>query len=158
MTQAQEVVQSAPQLERTLKLLGGQKTLRRKVRDSFEAHDLLSKGLPNQALFYLVEGLVLLNRPTILEKAVGVSVRTLQRKKDKPDQSLDQEQSGRTWRFAELLAAATQVFGSQEEAEKWFEQPAMGLNKERPIDLLSTPAGYEMVEAYLRQLEYGVYV
>lgn len=158
MTQTHEIVQSSPQLERTVKLLGGQKTLRRKVRDAFEAHDLLSKGLPNQALFYLVARLVLLNRPVVLEKAVGVSLRTLQRKKDKPDQSLDQEQSGRTWRFAELLAAASEIFGSQEEAEKWFDQPAIGLNGERPIDLLSTPAGHEMVETYLRQLEYGVYV
>ena len=157
MSQAREAV-LASQLERTVRLLGGQKTLRRKVRDSFEAHDLLSKGLPNQALFHLVDVLFVLNRPGSLEKAIGVSVRTLQRKKEKPDQALDQEQSGRAWRFAELLAAASEVFGSQEEAEKWFEQPAMGLNKQRPIDLLSTPAGYEMVETFLRRLEYGVYV
>jgi len=34
----------------------------------------------------------------------------------------------------------------------------MGLNGERPIDLLATRAGAEIVENFLNQLEYGVYV
>jgi putative toxin-antitoxin system antitoxin component (TIGR02293 family) len=146
------------QLERTVGLLGGPKLLRRKVRTPIEAHELLSVGLPNKALLHLVDSLVLLSAAHSLEKAIGMSIRTVQRKKEKPDQALDQEQSGRAWRFAELLANASEVFGSQEAAEKWFDQPAIGLDRNRPIDLLSTPAGQEMVENYLEQLEYGVYV
>jgi putative toxin-antitoxin system antitoxin component (TIGR02293 family) len=59
--------------------------------------------------------------------------------------------------LAEILARATQVFGSQEEAEQWLERPAMGLDNNRPLDLLDTPAGVEMVEDFLTRLEYGVY-
>jgi len=33
----------------------------------------------------------------------------------------------------------------------------MGLNQRRPIDLLATPAGVEMVETFLERLDYGVY-
>ena len=43
--------------------------------------------------------------------------------------------------FAEILAKATRVLGSQDEAEQWLERPAIGLNQERPVDLLTTPAG-----------------
>jgi putative toxin-antitoxin system antitoxin component (TIGR02293 family) len=47
--------------------------------------------------------------------------------------------------------------GSQEAAEQWLERPAIGLDQRRPIDLLSTPAGVELVETFLERLEYGVY-
>jgi len=49
------------------------------------------------------------------------------------------------------------VLGSQDEAEQWLERPAIGLNQRRPIDLLATAAGTEIVEDFLRRLECGVY-
>jgi putative toxin-antitoxin system antitoxin component (TIGR02293 family) len=70
---------------------------------------------------------------------------------------LSQEQSSRAWKFADILARATSVLGSQDEAEQWLERPAIGLNQRRPIDLLATSAGTEIVEDFLRRLEYGVY-
>ncbi len=92
------------------------------------------------------------------EKAIGMSLRTFQRRKDSPKKPLNQDQSGRTWKFAEILTKATTIFGSQDEAEQWLESPAMGLDQRRPIDLLATPAGVEIVEDLLVRLEYGVYV
>jgi putative toxin-antitoxin system antitoxin component (TIGR02293 family) len=49
------------------------------------------------------------------------------------------------------------VFGSQEEAEQWLERPAIGLDRQRPIDLLATPAGIDLVEDHLNRIRYGVY-
>jgi putative toxin-antitoxin system antitoxin component (TIGR02293 family) len=86
-----------------------------------------------------------------------MSLRTFQRRKHAPTKPLGQEQSGRTWKFAEILAKASDIFGSQEEAERWLDSPAIGLNQHRPIDLLATPAGLEIVEDYLTRIEYGVY-
>jgi putative toxin-antitoxin system antitoxin component (TIGR02293 family) len=54
------------------------------------------------------------------------------------------------------LAKASAVFGSQGEAERWLVRPAIGLNQHRPIDLLATPAGMEVVDEILQRLEYGV--
>ena len=70
---------------------------------------------------------------------------------------MSQEQSGRTSKFAEILAKATSVFGSREEAEQWLERPAIGLDQRRPIDLLATPAGVSIVEEFLERLAYCVY-
>ena len=64
-----------------------------------------------------------------------MSVRTYQRRKDTPSKPLSQEQSGRTWKFAEILAKATDVLGSQADAEQWLGRPAIGLDQRRPIDL-----------------------
>ena len=60
-------------------------------------------------------------------------------------------------KLAEVLAKATSILGSKEEAEHWLERPAIGLNQHRPIDLLATPAGVELVEDFLVRLEHGVY-
>lgn len=142
---------------RTAELLGGRRTLRRTLHSRLEAHDLLAAGLPARALDHLVREVAILHLHGSLEKAVGISPRTYQRRKADLDKLLSPEQSGRAWKFAELLARATSVFGSQADAEQWFERPAVGLNQRRPIDLLSTPAGLETVEDHLTRFEFGVY-
>lgn len=148
----------AMQLQRVVDLLGGARIMPRPLTTSLDAHEMLLKGLPGRALSHLIDNLVVIGKTASLEKAVGMSLRTFQRRRDKPQKRLSQEQSGRTWKFAEILAKATEVLGSQEAAEQWLERPAVGLDQRRPIDLLQTPAGVELVEDFLTRLGYGVYV
>jgi putative toxin-antitoxin system antitoxin component (TIGR02293 family) len=143
-------------LQKVADLLGGPRILSRRITSTLDAHELLLDGLPGSALTHFVSHLLFIQTDS-LEKAFGMSLRTFQRRKDAPNKPLSQEQSGRTWKFAEILAKATDVFGSQEEAELWLERPAIGLDQRRPIDLLATPAGIELVEQYLTRLAYGVY-
>jgi len=147
----------ATELQQVVSLLGGSRALRQTPHSMIDAHQMLLGGLPEGALRHLLDTLVILAKTESLEKAVGMSLRTFQRLKDMPERHLSVEQSGRTWKFAGILAKATAVFGSQQEAELWLERPAVGLNQERPIDLLQTPAGIELVDDFLRRLEYGVY-
>ena len=153
----EEAARAPGTVERVADLLGGGRVLHRRMRSPLDAHDVLAGGLPGAALTHLVERLTLLRKPDSLEKALGMSLRTFQRRRDDGTRPLSHEQSARTWKFAEILAKATQVFGSQPEAERWMEQPAIALEQRRPIDLLTTPAGVEIVEDLLRRLEYGVY-
>lgn len=148
---------TAGELQKVAALLGGSRVLSRSLTSPLDAHELLLRGLPASALDHLVGQLIVIGKTESLEKAVGMSLRTWQRRKDAPSKPLSQEQSGRTWKFAEILSKATDVFGSQAEAEQWLERPATGLDQHRPIDLLGTPAGVELVEAHLERLEYGVY-
>jgi putative toxin-antitoxin system antitoxin component (TIGR02293 family) len=142
---------------RTAEVLGGPKTLERPVRSRLEAHDLIERGFRPKVIDHLVKQVWLLHSHRHLEKAVGISLRTYQRHKEKPEKRFSPEQSGRAWKFAEILSRATGVFGSQEEAEEWLGRPAMALDQRSPIDLLSTPAGVESLEEHLTRLEYGVY-
>ncbi|MBN8909245.1 MAG: antitoxin [Rhodospirillales bacterium 69-11] len=148
-----------PELARTVSLLGGRRVLRQAVRSRLDAHDLLQAGMPGTALTHLVEhvGVLRTSPQDSLEKAVGISLRTYQRRKEGPDRRLSPEQSGRAWKFAEILARATEVFGTQAEAEAWLDRSALALDGRKPIDLLSTPAGVRSVEELLTRLEYGVY-
>lgn len=154
-----EPLQFENDVARTVDLLGGEETVRAPIRNTLDAHDVLVKGLPAASLLHLVENVDLLEREDVLMKAIGVSLRTLQRRKaeDKPG-LLSIEQGNRTWRFAEILGHAIEVLGSGEEAELWMNRPTIGLSYRKPVDLLATSAGAEAVEEYLTRLEYGVYM
>ncbi|OYQ36587.1 antitoxin [Sandarakinorhabdus cyanobacteriorum] len=148
----------ASDLDRAVKLLGGKRHFRSQVRSRLDVHRAIEIGLDSGALTYLIGSIVFMREADVMEKAMGISLRTFQRrKKDTGPKVLSQEQSGRAWKFAEILAKATRVLGSQEEAERWLSQPAMALDQRRPVDLLTTPAGVELVEEHLERLEYGVY-
>lgn len=145
-------------ISRTYALLGGTETIQKPVRNSLEAHDLLMVGLPTSALLYLTDKVSFLANAGILDKTIGISVRTLQRRKKEPKANiLSVEQSNRTWKFAEVLGRAIEVFGSKEDAERWMNTPAIGLDQRKPIDLLATAVGLEAIEDYLTRIEYGVY-
>ena len=146
------------QVEEVVDVLGGSKVFKTRPAGPLDAHDLLLQGLPGAALTHLIDSFALLKDPATLEKAVGISRRTVQRRKSAPVKLLSREQSGRAWKFAEILAKATAVLGSRKEAERWLEREAIGLDRRRPIDLLATTAGVEIVESHLERLEYGVYV
>lgn len=143
---------------RTANLLGGLETFKRRLTTTLDAHEAILSGFPGRALVRLSENVSIIRRPETFEKALGVSLRTFQRhKKDVVAKKLSQEQSGRAWKFSEILEKATEIFGSQAEAEAFLERPAIGLNQMRPIDLLATPAGVALVETHLERIKYGVY-
>lgn len=143
-------------LSEVVGLLGGQRMLRTRISSKLDVHEAIVKGLPGGALVHMVSHVRTL-KPADVTRAVGVSLRTVQRRTKSPRSRLNQEQSGRTWKFAEILAKASAVFGDQTKAEKWLAKPAMALDERRPVDLLSSPAGIEMVEQLLGRMEYGVY-
>ena len=144
-------------LARVSDLLGGRRVFKHAPLNGLDAHQLLLLGLPGEALSQLESNLKVLDAAA-LEKAIGMSLRTLQRRRADPGLPLSVEQSSRVWKFAEILAKATEVMGGQQHAEEWLNEPAMGLDGYKPIDLLTTTAGSELVETYLGQIEYGVYV
>ncbi len=136
------------------KLLGGTQVLKRRIRSKLDVHDIVVTGIDGQAVFCVLKGFTALRQQDVAP-ALGMSARTVHRLK--PNKPLTREQSGRTWKFAEVLDQATGVFGTREQAEQWLKTPAIALNRKTPIELMSTVAGTELVEQLLGRLEYGVY-
>lgn len=150
-------IEHEPVVGRAVRLLGGAATFRVSPKTRLEAHWVILSGLPEKALVRLSENVGIIRKPEDFKKALGMSLRTFQRRKKEASAKLSQEQSGRAWKFAEILGTATEIFGSQEEAEQFLGNPAIGLDQNRPIDLLATPAGVELVEAHLERIRFGVY-
>ena len=115
-----------------------------------QAHDLVTEGLPVDTARELMASFLFIDRDTVL-KAMGISERTLQRAKT-ADRLLDTNASDRTLRLAAVAEQAMQVLGSQEVAERWLSSPAIGLDQRRPIDLLQSSAGTELVKTLLTRL------
>ena len=152
-----EQAASQTSFDRAVCLLGGAKRLGRAVTTPLDLHVVILNGMPSGVVMVLLEELEHLTLTKSMETAVGFSLRTLQRRKGLPDKPLTREQGGKVWQFAEVLALATDVMGSQEAAERWLESQVIALDRNRPIDLLATPAGTEMVKDLLGRLQYGVY-
>ena len=91
-----------------------------------------------------------------LLRAVGISERTLQRGRAQ-NKLLDANASDRTLRLASMAALAKEVLGSQDAAEQWLSKPAIALDQRRPIELLQSSEGAEMVKTLLLRMDYGVY-
>jgi putative toxin-antitoxin system antitoxin component (TIGR02293 family) len=118
-------------------------------------HDMVTRGLPVLLARTMMDSYELVQKDAVLQ-AIGVSERTLQRGKD-ADRRLDSNASDRLLRLAAITEHAIDVLGSQEEAERWLLKPALALDQRRPIDLLQSSEGTELVKALLTRMDYGVY-
>lgn len=63
----------------------------------------------------------------------------------------------KTSQILEIIELATLVFGSREDAIRWLERPARGLNRQKPIEVSLTEEGLQTVSDYLDKIKYGVY-
>lgn len=140
----------------TVDLLGGARLLKHMPASRAEVHATIVHGIPYSALFFLTDHITVLSESDVAH-VVGISTRTLRRQKDAPKKAMPTDLASRTWLFAETLAKATEVFGGKAEAERWMSSEAMGLDGARPIDLLRTVQGAELVNEFLGRLEHGVY-
>ena len=77
--------------------------LRKPPRNPLETHEMLLQGLPTKALVHLVSNFLFLRWDDAFTKAVGMSQRTYQRHTLTARKPLNPEQSGRTWKLAEIF-------------------------------------------------------
>ena len=56
-----------------------------------------------------------------------------------------------------IFADAVEVLVNEHAARVWLAKPAIGLDGQRPIDLLATAEGVQVVRDFLCRLRFGVY-
>ncbi len=135
-------------------VLGGSRTLKRRVSTDADLHALTREGIPVGTLPVLA-GELAVERGR-LARMVGVSDRTLSRRLA-GEQRLSAEESDRTVRVARLVAYATDVLGTVQKAAAWMKSPNRALEGQQPLELLDTDAGIRSVETVLGRLDYGIY-
>jgi putative toxin-antitoxin system antitoxin component (TIGR02293 family) len=120
-----------------------------------QTHDLVTKGIGVANLRRFMNAFRLLDNDQIC-KVIGTSERTLQRAAEQA-KPLDPNVSDRALRLASVTSQAIDVLGSQEAAERWLSSPALGLDGRKPIDLLQSSEGTDLVKTLLTRMDYGVY-
>lgn len=146
-----------PVLRRTVELLGGPRVIKGRPVSRSDIHASLIRGIPNAALNHLLDSLAVVGEEAVAS-VVGVSTRTLRRSRDDPKRLMSPDLASRAWLLAETLAKAAEVMGGKDAAERWLSEQVMGLGGARPIDLLRTVQGAELVGEFLGRLDTGVYV
>jgi putative toxin-antitoxin system antitoxin component (TIGR02293 family) len=85
---------------------------------------------------------------------IGFSVRTLHRKRDRRVR-LGVAEGDRAVRLARTLAEADRYIGARNRALHWLRTPNWSLGGRRPLDLLATEPGAEIVRQALVTIAYG---
>lgn len=116
-------------------------------------HDAVKHGVSTQVLVALMNSYERISKPEVYA-VVGISDKTATRRKD---QALPRQVSDATLALIEITSTAERVLGSHRDAEEWLLAPAMALDGRKPIELIATRAGAELVKAHLIRLDYGVY-
>lgn len=89
-----------------------------------------------------------------LARVIGTSTRTLVRRKQLG--RLESVESDRLYRLVRLFERAVEILNGEDEARRWFRQPAWALGGATPISYVRTEPGAREVEALLERIEYGV--
>ena len=127
-----------------------------KTLGGLKAHDLVTRGVPVDDALQVIDAFTVLGVDQ-LYGVLGINPRTMQRRAAGSSKTLDSNASDRALRLVSITDQAIEVFGSQEAAERWLSSPAMGLDQRKPIDLLQSSGGTDMVKTLLTRMDYGVY-
>jgi putative toxin-antitoxin system antitoxin component (TIGR02293 family) len=135
-------------------LLGGRKALGVTKTTRLSLADAIRRGFPPDSLERLAETLGLNLQE--MANAVGLSTKTLSRRRKHPGRPLGAVESDRLYRLAVVFARAQEVFEDDEVAREWLHTPQVGLAGRIPLDVLNTGAGAREVEDLLGRIDYGV--
>ncbi len=135
----------------TSQKLGGKKLLGIDVRSEADLLAVVERRLPLGALAALAEeGL----SPEEADRLI-IPRRTLSHRKARK-QPLNQVELERAVRVASIIALAEDTFADRDKAHAWLRRPTTVFGGKRPIDLLATEIGAQLVEQLLYRIAHGI--
>ena len=132
-------------------VLGGEALLRRKIRTFDDLESLVARGLPKKAAFNVVAALRASGDARGRLLAYIAAPATLKRRRER----LKGDESERTERLARVIATARHVWGEEESARKFLNEPHKMLRGRTPIEVAMSELGARRVEALLWDIYYG---
>jgi putative toxin-antitoxin system antitoxin component (TIGR02293 family) len=139
--------------ERLVEVLGGRKTLKRRIGTLAELRETVRSGLPYSALESVREKLGL--RVTEAAAAIHLPQRTVARRRR--ERRLQADESDRLVRLARVGVQAAAVLGGEAKAAAWLRRPNRALEGRAPLELLDSDLGARQVEDLLGRIEHGIF-
>lgn len=122
--------------------------------NKFKVNQIIMSGL-SYPIFEKMQNNISFNKDEWAE-FLDLSVRTLDRYK-KEQKRFKASQSEKIISLIEVLERGKHVFGDLEVFKKWLHQEVPALANTKPINLLYTSYGKELVMAELTRIEHGVF-
>jgi len=129
------------------RVLGGERTLGKRVRSLDDMRRLVEQGLPVQALAQMARRVA---EPALRYRVVPKA--TLHRRR----RLLNLEESERLERLARVTAIAEDVFEDEPAAHEFLRSAQPQLGGTRPLDMARSELGARQVEELLMKLEYAL--
>lgn len=95
------------------------------------------------------------SKKTMAEDILSVSVKTIERKQ--PQEKLDKRTSSHAIEIARIIQHAYKVFENEEKVKRWLNLENRALGNRKPLVLLETFSGINLVNDVLGRIEEGVY-
>lgn len=140
-------------INETINILGGEKALNQKVKSRMDLIALSQKGVPKTSLTNLAKYLSL--SISQISKLLPISERTIQRYT--PNKLFDHLVSEQIIAITEVVVKGVAVFEDKDRFLAWMNHPTVALGNKKPIDLLNSRFGLDMVLDELVRIEHGVY-
>jgi putative toxin-antitoxin system antitoxin component (TIGR02293 family) len=140
-------------LTAVMELLGGRRVIGEPPATLLSLVERVRRGLPPSSFGHLAQRLELSEEE--LAEAVGISRRTLTRRKREP--RFDPQESEAVVRVARIAVQASEALGDLAAAHRWLRKGNRALGGRTPLSLLDTGAGAELVSAVLERIEHGTF-
>lgn len=95
-----------------------------------------------------------IDRNYLAEEIFDISLKTLMRYR-KEGKTLKPREGEVALKMACILEKGIQIFGTMGAFKSWMEKPAFGLGGSKPLHLMNTVTGMDLVEDELLRIEYG---
>lgn len=135
-----------------LELLGGRKTFRGKFETTLDLVDLGEKGLTKASLLELAEFLEL--SVAQMARLLPITERTIQRYSRST--RLSRAVSDHLLEIARLAVRGIDVFGDKKRLLDWLQRTNVALGGRKPMDLLASTLGIDLVNDELGRIEHGL--
>ena len=134
-------------------LLGGRSVLGHSLETGMDRFELSRSGVPKRALLSLVANLNFTVRA--MSNLLNITERTIQRKRD--DDLLDGSTSEQVIQIAEVYSRGTEVFASGQNFQEWMTTESLALGGKRPMELLPSRYGAQMILDEIGRIEQGIF-
>jgi putative toxin-antitoxin system antitoxin component (TIGR02293 family) len=135
---------AVPLIER----LGGERVVGREIRSDLALAEAISDGMPYQVLEHVIKSTSL--QRSEVYALVGSRLSLLRRRTNR--QNLSTSESDRLIRLVRILALAEGALGGRDKAGHWLRRRSRALAGRRPLDLLASYVGAQMVEDVISRM------
>lgn len=126
--------------------------LKETIRSPYDLISLGGKGVSKGAVSRLAKHLSI-GLPE-MAPLLSVNLRTIQRYS--AEKLFSRAVSERVLRIALVVARGEQVFGSREPFNTWLKEPNTALKEKRPMELLGSDFGLDLILDELGRIEHGI--
>ncbi len=136
-----------------IKSIGAEDLLLEPINREYDIIPLIKSGLFKKNLIKLAEQMSMSIKD--MAAILPVSERTLKRYRSTT--RLSPELSERLLKLSDLYSKGIEILGSKDKFIKWMNIESLVIGK-KPIDIIDTLTGIQLVKDELGRIEYGVYI